>query len=150
MTRAAVTGWGTAVPEQRLTNAELEKRVDTTDAWIIERTGIRERRIADESETTASLAVEAGTAAIKQAGITPGDVDLLIVATATPEQPIPHTGAFVGEGLPNFDAAMFRCLHCPEYGTPAAVYPIKNLSGASTCKHARGRGHSRATRAGGR
>ena len=97
--RASISGWGTAVPEQRLTNAELERRVDTTDEWIVERTGIRERRIASAGETTASLAIEAGTAAIKQAGITPEDVDLLIVATATPEQPIPHTGAFVGEGL---------------------------------------------------
>ncbi|MEX0664404.1 MAG: beta-ketoacyl-ACP synthase III [Acidimicrobiia bacterium] len=97
--RAAIAGWGTAVPEQRLTNADLERRVDTTDEWIVERTGIRERRIAGEGETTASLAVDAGTAAIKHAGITPEDVDLLIVATATPEQPIPHTGAFVSDGL---------------------------------------------------
>jgi 3-oxoacyl-[acyl-carrier-protein] synthase-3 len=97
--RACVNGWGTAVPEHRLTNAELEHRVDTTDAWIVERTGIRERRIAAPTETTASLAIEAGTAAIKHAGIHPDAVDLLIVATAMPEQPIPHTGAFVGEGL---------------------------------------------------
>lgn len=97
--RACIAGWGTAVPERRLTNRELEERVDTTDEWIVERTGIRERRIASADESTASLAIEAGTAAIKQAGITPGDVGLLIVATATPEQPIPHTGAFVGEGL---------------------------------------------------
>jgi 3-oxoacyl-[acyl-carrier-protein] synthase-3 len=97
--RACVNGWGTAVPERRLTNAELEQRVDTTDAWIVERTGIRERRVAAPTDTTASLAIEAGTAAIKHAGIPPDAVDLLIVATATPEQPIPHTGAFVGEGL---------------------------------------------------
>jgi 3-oxoacyl-[acyl-carrier-protein] synthase-3 len=97
--RASIAGWGTAVPEQRLTNADLELLVDTTDEWIVERTGIRERRIASPTETTASLAVEAGTAAIKQAGITPEDVGMLIVATATPEQPIPHTGAFVGDGL---------------------------------------------------
>jgi 3-oxoacyl-[acyl-carrier-protein] synthase III len=97
--RASIAGWGTAVPEQRLTNADLEQLVDTTDEWIVERTGIRERRIAAPTETTASLAVEAGTAAIKQAGITPADVGLLIVATATPEQPIPHTGAFVADGL---------------------------------------------------
>jgi 3-oxoacyl-[acyl-carrier-protein] synthase-3 len=97
--RAAIAGWGTAVPEGRLTNADLERRVDTTDEWIVERTGIRERRVAGEGETTASLAIEAGTAAIKSAGITPEEVNLLIVATATPEQPIPHTGAFVGDGL---------------------------------------------------
>ena len=97
--RAGITGLGTAVPSQRLTNAELEARVETSDSWIVERTGIRERRIARSDETTASLAVEAGTSAIKHAGIPPDAVDLLIVATATPEQPIPHTGAFVGDGL---------------------------------------------------
>jgi len=99
MTHARITGWGVAVPEQRLTNADLERRVDTSDAWIVSRTGIRERRIAGPDETTASLAIEAGATAIKHAGITPDDIDLLIVATATPEQPIPHTGAFVGEGI---------------------------------------------------
>jgi len=97
--RASIAGWGTALPEQRLTNADLERLVDTSDEWIVERTGIRERRIASSTETTASLAIEAGTAAIKQAGITPEDVGLLIIATATPEQPIPHTGAFVGDAL---------------------------------------------------
>jgi 3-oxoacyl-[acyl-carrier-protein] synthase III len=97
--RACVGGWGTAVPEKLVTNAEMEQRVDTTDAWIVERTGIRERHVAATTDTTASLAIDAGTAAIKQAGITPDAIDLLIVATASPEQPIPHTGAFVGEGL---------------------------------------------------
>jgi 3-oxoacyl-[acyl-carrier-protein] synthase-3 len=97
--RACVGGWGTAVPEKVVTNAEMEQRVDTTDAWIVERTGIRERHVAATTDTTASLAIDAGTAAIKNAGIPPDAIDLLIVATATPEQPVPHTGAFVGEGL---------------------------------------------------
>jgi 3-oxoacyl-[acyl-carrier-protein] synthase III len=97
--RACITGWGAAVPETRLTNADLEARVDTSDEWIVERTGIRERRIAGENETTASLAVEAGAAAIKSAGLHPDAIDLLLIATATPEQPIPHTGAFVSDGL---------------------------------------------------
>jgi 3-oxoacyl-[acyl-carrier-protein] synthase III len=97
--RASVAGWGAAVPDGRLTNAELERRVDTSDQWIVERTGIRERRIAGAEDSTATLAIAAGAAAIKQAGITPLDIELLIVATATPEQPLPHTGAFVGEGL---------------------------------------------------
>jgi len=97
--RACIAGWGSAVPEGRLTNADLEARVETTDEWIVERTGIRERRFAVDGETTASLAIEAGAAAIKAAGITPEDIDMLVVATATPEQPIPHTGAFVGDGL---------------------------------------------------
>jgi 3-oxoacyl-[acyl-carrier-protein] synthase-3 len=97
--RTCIAGWGAAVPDGRLTNADLEARVETTDAWILERTGIRERRVAADDETTASLAVAAGAAAIKRAGCTPDDIDLLLVATATPEQPIPHTGAFVGDGL---------------------------------------------------
>ncbi|MFI5047008.1 MAG: beta-ketoacyl-ACP synthase III [Acidimicrobiia bacterium] len=97
--RAAISGWGIAVPEQRLTNAELEQRVDTTDQWIVERTGIRERRIAREGESTATLAIDAGAAAIKSAGLTPDAIDLMIVATATSEQLVPHTGAFVNDGL---------------------------------------------------
>jgi 3-oxoacyl-[acyl-carrier-protein] synthase-3 len=97
--RACIAGWGAAVPDGRVTNLDLEQRVDTSDQWIVERTGIRERRVAGPEDSTATLAIAAGAAAIKQAGITPLDVELLIVATATPEQPIPHTGAFVGEGL---------------------------------------------------
>jgi len=97
--RAAIAGWGAALPERRLTNAELEQRVDTSDQWIVERTGIRERRVVASGETTASLAIEAGAAAIKHAGLTPDAIDLLIVATATTEQLIPHTGAFVSDGL---------------------------------------------------
>jgi 3-oxoacyl-[acyl-carrier-protein] synthase-3 len=122
--RASIAGWGTAVPERRLTNADLERRVDTSDEWIIERTGIRERRVAAAGETTASLAIEAGTAAIKQAGITPADVDLLIVATATPEQPIPHTGAFVGDGLG---------LHCGSFdlGAGCAGFVYELVTGSA-------------------
>jgi len=96
---AAIIGWGTAVPDGKVTNADLEARVDTSDAWIVERTGIRERRVAGEGETTASLGTAAAAQAIKRAGLTPADIDLMIVATASPEQPLPHTGAFVGEAL---------------------------------------------------
>ena len=98
-TRAAIAGWGAAVPEARLTNADLERLVDTSDAWIVERTGVRERRIAGQDETTATLGIAAGAAALKQAGMAPGDVDLLMVATTTPEQPVPETSAFVHDGL---------------------------------------------------
>jgi 3-oxoacyl-[acyl-carrier-protein] synthase-3 len=97
--RACLTGWGTALPEQRLTNADLERRVDTSDQWIVARTGIHERRVVKQDETTATLAVDAAAAAIKHAGLTPEDIDLLVVATCTPEQPLPHTGAFVGDKL---------------------------------------------------
>ena len=73
--------------------------VDTSDEWITERTGIKERRVAGEGETTASLAIEAGLAAIKDAGIDPADIGLCIVATCTSEQPMPPTSSFVQEGL---------------------------------------------------
>jgi 3-oxoacyl-[acyl-carrier-protein] synthase-3 len=99
MTRATITGFGLAVPEPRLTNRDLEAQIDTSDEWIVERTGIRERRIAGDDDTTATLGARAATEAIARAGLTPADIDLLIVATASPEQPIPHTGAFIGEAI---------------------------------------------------
>jgi 3-oxoacyl-[acyl-carrier-protein] synthase-3 len=94
-----VSGWGTALPDGILTNAELEQRIDTTDAWVTDRTGIRERRFALDGDTTSSLAVAAGAAAIKKAGLVPGDIDLMVMATTTPDQIIPHTGSFVGDGI---------------------------------------------------
>ncbi|HZR12999.1 MAG TPA: beta-ketoacyl-ACP synthase III [Acidimicrobiia bacterium] len=96
---AAITGIGTATPSRRLTNQELEQLVDTSDTWIVERTGIRERRIAAADETTSTLGIAASAAALKDAGLTPDDVELLVVATATPDQPIPHVGSFLGDGL---------------------------------------------------
>jgi 3-oxoacyl-[acyl-carrier-protein] synthase-3 len=94
-----ISGWGTALPDGILTNAELEQRIDTTDAWVTDRTGIRERRFALDGDTTSSLAVAAGAAAIKKAGLVPGDIDLMVMATTTPDQIIPHTGSFVGDGI---------------------------------------------------
>ena len=96
---STIVGWGTAVPDGRVTNADLEARLDTSDTWIVERTGIRERRVAGADETTATLGTTAAAEAIKRAGLTPTDIDLLIVATATPEQPLPHTGAFISDAL---------------------------------------------------
>src|SRR6202022_3859060 len=97
--RASIAGIGAAVPSGRLTNEELEHRVDTSNEWIVERTGIRERRVAAAGDTTATLGVAAGANAIKNAGLTPPPLDLLVLAPATPEQPIPHTGAFVSDRL---------------------------------------------------
>jgi 3-oxoacyl-[acyl-carrier-protein] synthase III len=94
-----ITGWGTAVPEGKVTNADLEARLDTNDEWIVERTGIRERRRAGPGESTATLGTAAAAAAIKKAGLTPEAIDLMIVATATPETLIPHTGAYIGDAL---------------------------------------------------
>ncbi|MDQ1375133.1 MAG: 3-oxoacyl-[acyl-carrier-protein] synthase [Actinomycetota bacterium] len=97
--RAVIAGTGMAVPDRRLTNAELEARVDTSDAWIVERTGIRERRVAGADDSTTSLAIAAGAAAIKDAGVTPDEIDLVLVATCTPDQQMPSTSAFVQDGL---------------------------------------------------
>jgi 3-oxoacyl-[acyl-carrier-protein] synthase-3 len=94
--RAAVAGCGSAVPEGRLTNAET---VDTTDQWIVERTGIRERRVAQAGETTASLAAAAATEALKDSGLTPDDIGLLVLATTTPDQALPATAPRVQEAL---------------------------------------------------
>ncbi|HET7489880.1 MAG TPA: beta-ketoacyl-ACP synthase III [Acidimicrobiales bacterium] len=92
---AAVLGMGMAVPEARLTNADLERMLDTNDSWIVERTGMRERRVAADGENSATLGAAAGAAAIKDAGLTPGDIGLLMVATCTPPQLLPSTAALV-------------------------------------------------------
>ena len=88
-----------AVPETRLTNGDLEQLLDTSDAWIVERTGIRERRVAAATDTSATLGAEAGAAAIKDAGLTPSDIGLVLVATCTPPQVLPSTAALVQEAL---------------------------------------------------
>lgn len=95
----AVAGWGTALPSRRMTNQELTQLLDTSDEWIVDRTGIRERRIAGPGETTGPLAVQAGRAALARAGMAPADVDLVVVGTATPEMPIPSTAALVAAEL---------------------------------------------------
>lgn len=100
MTRhAAITGWGQALPSTIIDNAFYEAHVDTTDEWIVERTGIRERRIAGEHETTASLASDAARRILDCAGVDPSTLDLIILATATPDQPVPQTAAFVADAL---------------------------------------------------
>jgi 3-oxoacyl-[acyl-carrier-protein] synthase-3 len=97
--KAAVAGCGVGVPGGRLTNADLEARLDTSDAWITERTGIRERRIVADGEDTRTLAVAAGAAAIKDADLTPDDIDLVVVATCTPSQLLPSTASLVQNDL---------------------------------------------------
>jgi 3-oxoacyl-[acyl-carrier-protein] synthase-3 len=94
-----IIGTGRALPERRLTNADLEKMVDTSDAWIMERTGIRERRILDESLATSDLATEAGRNACEAAGVPPSDIDCIIVGTVTPDALLPATAAYVQQKL---------------------------------------------------
>lgn len=93
--RSRIIGTGSHLPEKVLTNAELAKRVDTTDEWIVERTGIKERRIAKEGETTAALAFQAAENALDAAGLQGNDLDLIIVATTTPDNTFPSTATKV-------------------------------------------------------
>ncbi len=102
---AHITGWGRYAPAQILTNADLEKMVDTSDEWIRTRTGIRERRVAAAHETTASMAAVAARRAIAVAGIDPDQIDLILVATLTPDYWMPSTAALVKEAVGNSRAA---------------------------------------------
>ena len=108
--RAVVAGVGSALPKRRVDNAELAAQIDTTDEWIVERTGIRTRYIAGEGETTATLAADAAQAALDHAGIPAAQVDLIILATATPDQTFPASATKVQTilGIPDciaFDVA---------------------------------------------
>jgi 3-oxoacyl-[acyl-carrier-protein] synthase III len=97
--RAMIAGTGSAIPEKILTNKDLEKMVDTTDEWITTRSGIKERHIAPEGVYTSTLAIEASKKALDMAGIKPEELDLIICATVTPDQPLPATMSFVQTGL---------------------------------------------------
>lgn len=107
---AHITGWGMAIPDRVLTNAELAQMVDTTDEWIVSRTGIRERRIAEDDQTTASLATEAALNAISVANLSPMDIDLIIVATSSPEHLFPATACLVQNSIGATKAGAFDLL----------------------------------------
>ena len=102
-----LTGWGRYAPAQVLTNADLERMVDTNDEWIVSRTGIRERHVAAAHETTASMASVAGLRAIRTAGLDPDDIDLIIVATLSPDYWMPSTASLVKEAIGNSRASAF-------------------------------------------
>lgn len=103
----SIIGTGSYVPERVLTNAELEKSVETSDQWIVTRTGIRERRIAEKDEHTSDLAAKAALAAIENAGIDAGEIDLILVATVTPDMFFPSTACFVQSKIGAKKAACF-------------------------------------------
>lgn len=105
--RAAILGTGSALPKNRVTNAELAQRVDTSDEWIVERTGIRTRYIAAQDETTASLATDASIKAIEAAGLSCQDIDLIVLATATPDQTFPASATKVQAALGITDCVAF-------------------------------------------
>ena len=103
----SITGVGSYVPEKILTNADLEKLVETSDEWIISRTGIKERRIAAADEFTSDLGAKAAERAMKMAGVTADQIDLIIVATITPDMPFPSTACLVQRKLGAHRAAAF-------------------------------------------
>lgn len=104
---AGIAGMGASIPERVLTNADLEKMVETSDEWIVSRTGIRERRIAAPGEAASDLAAKAGREALEAAGVEPGEVDLVIVATTTPDMLFPATACLVQDRLGAKRAAAF-------------------------------------------
>ncbi|HVP66357.1 MAG TPA: beta-ketoacyl-ACP synthase III [Anaeromyxobacteraceae bacterium] len=105
--RSLVVGTGSYVPEKVVTNLDLEKLVQTSDEWIVERTGIRERHIAADSEATSDLALKASHKALKMAGVRPEDVDLIVVGTVTPDMPFPSAAAVLQSLLHNKKAFAF-------------------------------------------
>lgn len=105
---SAITGWGTAVPDQVVTNHDLAETMDTNHDWILERTGISERRVGG---TTAGLSIEAGRRALEMSGVDPDDIDVLILATTTPDRLVPATSATVQHALG---------LHCGAFDVNAA------------------------------
>ena len=129
----SITGVGSYVPERILTNADLEKMVDTTDEWITTRTGIKERRIAAANEFTSDLATKAARRAMEMAGVTAEQIDLIIVASITPDMPFPNTACLVQQKIgarriPAFDieAACSGFLYALEVG--------QNFIMARTCE----------------
>jgi len=136
--RAGIWGVGSAVPDRVLTNGDLEKMVDTSDEWISTRTGIKERRIAEEGKTTSHYAAIAARRALERAGVSPSEIELIIVATVTPDMPFPSTaclvqnligapqaGAFdVSAGCSGFVYALDLATRCIESGAYERVLVI--------------------------
>ena len=111
MIRSVIRGAGAALPARVVTNDELADRLDTSNEWIVERTGIRQRHIAGEGETTSTLATDAARAALADAGIDAGDIDLIVLATATPDNTFPATATKVQAAL--------GCAPCPAFDVAA-------------------------------
>ena len=107
MIRSVVRGFGASLPKRVMTNREMEEKVDTTDEWIVQRTGIRQRHIAGDGETTASLGEAAARAALDNAGLTPADIDVIILATSTPDNTFPATAVNIQSRLGMSHGAAF-------------------------------------------
>jgi len=131
MPYAHITGWGMAVPDGIMTNDDLSKIVETNDAWIRERTGIGERHIAGENESTATLALSASLAALKVANLRPTDIDLIICSSAAPEYIFPATACLVQDELGASKAGAFDLLAACSgfiYATNMAAQAIRSGS----------------------
>lgn len=132
--KVRILGMGHAVPEKILNNVDLEKMVDTSDDWIRERTGIRERRIADASKATSDYCTEAAQMALEQAGISAAELDLIIVATVTPDMLFPSTACLIQDKLGANNAAAFDL----SAGCTGFIYGMdiaRNCLMASAYKH---------------
>lgn len=115
-----IVGWGKYVPSRVITNADLAARIDTSDEWIVQRTGIRERRVVSEGETTSKMAVEASRAALDMAGVRAKDLDLIIVATSSPDYLTPPVSSQVQHALGAKDVGAFTLVA----GCPGFVYGL--------------------------
>lgn len=133
MPYATITSVASYLPERRLTNADLEKMVDTSDEWIRTRTGIRERRLAAEDESTSHLAARAGALALERARVSPDKVDLLVVATSSPDMIFPSTACLTQALLG---------MTCPAYDVNAACTGFVYALHAATASIESGRAHT--------
>jgi len=127
-------GTGSCVPEQVLDNHALEKLVDTSDEWILQRTGIRERRVVAAGQSTSDLCIEAGRRAIEDAGLQPGDIDLVVLGTVTPDMHVPATACLVQQRLGCTRAAAFDL----QAGCTGFVYGLNvaaNFIWSGSCRH---------------
>jgi 3-oxoacyl-[acyl-carrier-protein] synthase-3 len=123
--RVSITGIGSKAPERVITNDDIAEMVDTSDEWIMERTGIRERRVAAPDEALSDLALPASQDALEQAGVQPSAVDLIVVATVTPDMMFPSTGAILADRLGAKDAAAYDL----SAGCTGFVYAIAQAHG---------------------
>jgi len=132
--RARISSLATFVPPRVLTNADLEKMVDTSDDWIRQRTGIRERHIADPGVATSDLAVEAARTAVARAGLTPDDIDLIIVGTTTPDMLFPSTACLVQHKL-GASRAWGYDLFAACSGFTYSLTTAAQMVGSGSCRH---------------
>jgi 3-oxoacyl-[acyl-carrier-protein] synthase-3 len=131
--RAALTGWGHYLPASVVTNDDLASTIETSDEWIQSRTGIRERRVVVTGETTSSMCTIAGQHALERAGLMAADLDLVICATTTPDQPLPATGCLVRERLGAVNAGAFD-LNSACTGFVSAFITAAQFIQAGTCR----------------